>query len=89
MTNELIHQGLTQSKNDYYLFFRKYKGYIILVVIYVDNIILTMDSNSQMNTLKHHFHTIFNIKDLGGLHYFLGIEVHPTLRNFSHTKELY
>ena len=51
------------------------KGMVItIVVVYVDDIILTGDVAS-IQGLKSRLHKTFSIKDLGILHYFLGIEV--------------
>lgn len=43
--------------------------------MYVDDIILTGSHSSEIQHLKQHLNEVFSIKDLGGLHYFLGIEV--------------
>ena len=48
---------------------------IIILIIYVDNIILTIDDETKMINLKNTFSREFEIKDLGALRYFLGIEV--------------
>lgn len=44
--------------------------------MYVDDILLTGNDSFTINKLKHHLHKVFNIKDLGLLHYnFLCLEV--------------
>lgn len=48
---------------------------ISILIVYVDNIILTADDKLEMNQLKTSFSSTFEIKDLGPLRYFLGIEV--------------
>lgn len=48
---------------------------ITIMVVYVDDIILTGDDPSLIQQLKQHLHQVFNIKDLGTLSYFFGIEV--------------
>lgn len=48
---------------------------ITTVAVYVDDIILIGNNVSTIQSLKSHLHTIFNIKDLGQLSYFLGLEV--------------
>jgi len=45
------------------------------LLIYVDDIIISGDDTSAITALKQHLHSQFNIKDLGKLKYFLGIEV--------------
>ena len=75
LTTELTRQGFTQSKNDYSLFIKHVSTSITIVAVYVDDINLTGDDISAIHRLKHHLHRIFNIKDLGKLNFFLGIEV--------------
>ena len=43
--------------------------------MYVDDIILTGDDFEEMNKLKKNLSTKFEIKDLGSLRYFLGMEI--------------
>ena len=47
----------------------------ILLVVYVDNIIITGDDKQGIDDLKRYLQNSFRTKDLGKLHYFLGIEV--------------
>lgn len=67
--------GFFQSKNDYSLFLNKSESHIIIAAIYVDDIILTRTDVDAIEALKTHLHNVFSIKDLGRLHYFLGMEV--------------
>ncbi|KAJ6840048.1 putative uncharacterized mitochondrial protein-like [Iris pallida] len=46
-----------------------------LVLIYVDDILITGNNMESINTLKQFLHTRFRIKDLGDLKFFLGIEI--------------
>jgi len=45
------------------------------VAIYVDDIMITGLDPIEINHIKQHLHQCFGIKDLGQLHYFLGLEV--------------
>ena len=47
----------------------------MLVVIYVDDLIVTGDSDADIDDVKLLLKQKFEMKDLGELHYFLGIEV--------------
>ena len=52
------------------------KGNVFLVLlIYVDDIVMTGNSISEINHVKAWLSNKFMIKDLGKLKYFLGIEV--------------
>ena len=48
---------------------------VIALIMYVDDIIVTRNDEKEKNTLKQHLAKEFEIKDLGKLKYFLGIEV--------------
>ncbi|KAL6343079.1 hypothetical protein AAG906_017891 [Vitis piasezkii] len=50
-------------------------GKITILIVYVDDIILTGDDVIDMERLKQKLATEFEMKDLGSLRYFLGIEV--------------
>lgn len=78
----LISLGFTQSKQDYSLFTRDLHGEFVIILVYVDDMVLTGTSQSQIDIVKQELHQAFTIKDLGDLKYFLGIEV---IRNNSGT----
>ena len=46
----------------------------MLVVIYVDDLIVTGDSDADIDDVKLLLKQKFEMKDLGEQHYFLGIE---------------
>ena len=93
LTHELHQQGFIQSKNDYSLFIKQNNGLVTFAAVYVDDIVLTGDDTPSILALKNHLHTVFSIKDLGKLTFFLGLEIgylpqgiNMTQRKF--TKEL-
>lgn len=93
MVAKLSFQGYTQSKLDYSLFFKKNSSTITFVVVYVDDVLVTRNDPIEIAHLKQHLDSVFNIKDLGILHYFLCIEVsykgdHMILTQAKFTKEL-
>jgi histone deacetylase 1/2 len=45
------------------------------MLVYVDDIVVTSSSSQAVNQLVHDLRIEFALKDLGDLHYFLGIEV--------------
>ena len=75
LLDELKSLAYTQSQNDYSLFIKSYNTKITIVAMYVDDIIITGDDVDKISSLKKHLNQVFTIKDLGELHYFLGIEV--------------
>lgn len=48
---------------------------LIVLLVYVDELIITSTSTDLISKVKSFIHHQFKIKDLGQLHYFLGIEV--------------
>jgi hypothetical protein len=47
----------------------------VYVLVYVDDIIITGNSSSFIQTITNKLHKVFALKQLGSLDYFLGIEV--------------
>ncbi|CAL2259385.1 unnamed protein product [Prunus armeniaca] len=74
----LIHSGFTASKVDPSLFIFHKDDNFLFLLIYVDDIIVTGNALSQVNALLQSLNRQFAMKDLGDLHYFLGIEVQRT-----------
>jgi hypothetical protein len=66
------------SKVDTSLFIYMKEKVTIFLLIYVDDIIVTSSSNKVVETLLSDLRSDFALKDLGDLHYFLGIEVEKT-----------
>ena len=58
-------------------------GKIVVLIVYVDDIILTGDDEAKMINLKNTLSQEFEIKDLGALRYFLGMEVARTSSGIS------
>ena len=67
--------GLQKSKYDHSVFYRNSSSSIILLVVYMDDIVITGSDFTGISSLKSFLHTQFHTKDLGILRYFLGIEV--------------
>ncbi len=67
--------GMHKSQCDHSVFYRQSDVGVILLVVYVDDIIITGDDSVGISSLKSFLHTKFNTKDLDQLKYFLGIEV--------------
>ncbi|KAK1433709.1 hypothetical protein QVD17_10624 [Tagetes erecta] len=78
LTSTLKDIGFEQSKNDYSLFTKNAKDSLCVLLVYVDDIILTGDNHVELENVKTQIKTKFEIKDLGELKYFLGIEVLKT-----------
>lgn len=51
------------------------RGVYLILLIYVDDILITGNNSRQMDHLIEKLGSLFSMKDLGPLSYFLGIEV--------------
>jgi histone deacetylase 1/2 len=76
LSAQLIALGFFASKSDTSLFIYRKSHVTIFMLIYVDDIIVASSSQSATDALLRDLSKKFALKDLGDLHYFLGIEVH-------------
>uniref|UniRef100_A0A2N9G040 RNA-directed DNA polymerase n=1 Tax=Fagus sylvatica TaxID=28930 RepID=A0A2N9G040_FAGSY len=66
---------MTRSQADHSVFFKKTRTGIVILVVYVDDIVITGSDKEGIQILINHLSSSFLTKDLGKLRYFLGIEV--------------
>nr|KYP36170.1 Retrovirus-related Pol polyprotein from transposon TNT 1-94 [Cajanus cajan] len=67
--------GYKQSNSDHTLFIKHTKGKVAILIVYVDDMVLTGDDVEEMKLLEKRLAAEFEMKDLGQLKYFLGIEI--------------
>ena len=67
--------GLQKCKSDHSAFYRKSNCGIIILVMHVDDIVITRSDSKDISSLKSFIHCQFHTKDLGTLKYFLSVEV--------------
>ena len=67
--------GFRQSSNDPCIYILDSGGEMFIVAVYVDDIILAGTSLSLINEFVDKIGKRFEIKDMGKLHYFLGVKV--------------
>jgi histone deacetylase 1/2 len=75
LCKKLIRLGFVPSKTDTSLFYFNRGGHTLFVLVYVDDIIVASSSHVATSALLKDLQGEFALKDLGDLHYFLGIEV--------------
>ncbi|KAG8472686.1 hypothetical protein CXB51_034612 [Gossypium anomalum] len=72
----ILQNGYKQSLADHTLFIKvTYRNKKAILIVYVDDIILTGDDEEEISNLKKLLNREFETKDLGKLRYFLGMEV--------------
>ncbi|PRQ31062.1 putative RNA-directed DNA polymerase [Rosa chinensis] len=67
--------GYRQSNSDHTLFLKHQCGKVTALIIYVDDMVVTGDDLEEIQRLQGQLSSEFEMKDLGSLKYFLGIEV--------------
>jgi hypothetical protein len=75
LSAKLLQLGFVSSKGDTSLFFLRNKQVTMFILVYVDDIIVASLSQDATMCLLWNLEKDFVLKDLGDLHYFLGIEV--------------
>ncbi|XP_031281122.1 uncharacterized protein LOC116139592 [Pistacia vera] len=86
--NESLHVqwercGFQQSPSDHSFFFKKHNGHIVILLVYVDDLVLTGSDSSLIQATKDLLHSHFKLKDLVSLRYFLGFEVARSSKGIS------
>ncbi|CAN0886875.1 Retrovirus-related Pol polyprotein from transposon TNT 1-94 [Linum grandiflorum] len=71
----IIQAGFGQSQNDPSMFTRQTVHGIIVLLLYVDDMIITGSDQAGIQELTESLHSAFNLKELGDVSYFLGLEV--------------
>ncbi|RVW69693.1 Retrovirus-related Pol polyprotein from transposon TNT 1-94 [Vitis vinifera] len=68
--------SMAKNQADHTLFVKKsHAGKMAILIVYVDDIILSGNDMEELQNLKKYLSEEFEVKDLGNLKYFLGMEV--------------
>lgn len=70
--------GFLASKADSSLFIRVSEGKYLLLMVFVDDIVITGSHDQYIEDVVHRLHSKFALKDMGALSFFLGIDVQRT-----------
>ena len=66
---------MQKSKSNHFIFHKNSSSSVILLVVYMDDIVITRNYSKGLLSLKSFLHSQFHTKDLRMLKYFLGVEV--------------
>jgi Reverse transcriptase (RNA-dependent DNA polymerase) len=75
LSSFLISCNFKISNSDHSLFININNSHITIILVYVDDIIVTGNNENNIELIKGKLKNKFDIKDLGFLKYFLGIEI--------------
>ena len=75
MDSFLLDNGFSRCHSDNTVYTKKVGKSLIILVLYVDDIILIGSDPNHINHVKSSLKKKFEMKDLGHLHYFLGLRV--------------
>jgi transposase InsO family protein len=74
----LIQSGFKVAPSDSSLFIKSKKGRLAIVLVYVDDLIITGDNIEEIQGIRENLSIRFQMKELGELKHFLGLEVERT-----------
>ena len=76
--SQLLHIGFCASTADGNLFILRHGSSIVFLLLYVDDIIIIGNNSSFVSSVIKLLGVDFDLKDLGLLHYFLGLQIDYT-----------
>lgn len=82
-------RGLHKVQSDHPLFIKSDHDDTTMIVIYVDDIIIAGSSETRNNKAKNILKSHFDMKDLGKLRYFLGLEIIQSNKRIFMNKKKY
>ncbi|CAM8877175.1 unnamed protein product [Rhodiola kirilowii] len=74
-SDALTSYGFVQSATDPSLFILRKADSFTILLVYVDDVVITGTSSTIITDIKNFIHEKFRIKDLGHLKFFLGLEM--------------
>ncbi|KAL0451186.1 UNVERIFIED_CONTAM: Retrovirus-related Pol polyprotein from transposon RE2 [Sesamum latifolium] len=74
-TTQIAAFSFLQSKHDYCLFTKQSDHGFLMLLLYIDDILITGSSLDMISEVKQYLDHLFTIKDLGVAKYFLGLEI--------------
>ncbi|CAM8976219.1 unnamed protein product [Rhodiola kirilowii] len=76
LQHSLLQHGFKPCISDVSLFIKHHGSDVVYVLVYVDDLIITGSNSVFIDNFVKYLNSVFSLKDLGDLNFFLGIEVH-------------
>eukprot|EP00253_Pinus_taeda_P006432 PITA_06432 len=89
MDSFLLESGFSRCYSDNTVYTKKVGNSLIILVLYVDDLILTGSDPTLINHVKSSLKKKFEMTDLGHLHYFLGLQVLQSKEGISLSQSKY
>jgi ribosomal protein S3 len=67
--------NFAKSSADSSMFVKHSQNFTIIILVYVNDIIIIGNNNEEIENVKKYLKREFDIKDLGQLSYFFGVEI--------------
>ena len=74
----LLQSGYVLAPVDSSLFVKEQKGKVAIILVYVDDLIITGDDEEEAHQIRSNLLVRFQMKELGELKHFLGLEIGRT-----------
>ncbi|KAI3441648.1 AAA domain-containing protein [Psidium guajava] len=87
--NAIRSAGFTQSETDHAMFVHISSAGCTILLLYVDDMIITRDDRAHIEHTKRHLKHHFSMKDLEPLRYFLGLEITRNSRGILLSQQKY
>ena len=81
--------GFIRCKYDPNVYLQQHDGVFQVIVLYVDEILITGIFNTQIGSIKESLHSEFSMTDLGLLRKFLGLEIEKSKRGIMMSQPKY
>jgi hypothetical protein len=75
MDSYLLSHDFVRCKYDYNVYMLRTTDSLMILVLYVDDILITGSSASTIVVVKDTLHDRFSMMDMGPIHLFLGLEI--------------
>lgn len=73
--NHIKDLGFSQTSSDHTSFLKTSDALLLCVIVYVDDIIISSNNDTEVDLLKSPLKSFFKLRDLGPIKYFLGLEI--------------